>query len=157
MAIQTYVPLANFTATGTTTSVTFNNLPSSGYRDLVLVMRPKANDVNSMNFQINGNGSLLNGVRLYEAGSVGSNTYFGNSAEMSYVSSNEALLTYEFLDYNQTDKLKTILIKEYEPARFIGYRVYCWTSTAAITNFSLTPGAWPLVAGASFELYGVAG
>lgn len=156
MATQTYVPLANFTTSGTTTSITINNLPTSGYRDLIFVMRPKANDVNSMNFRINGDGSIINMMRMYEAGSIGSNTYSGNSEEMSYVSSNETHVTYEFLDYNQTDKHKMVLIKEYEPARFIGYRVARWGSTAAITSITFTPGVWPLIAGASFALYGVA-
>lgn len=157
MAIQTYVPLANFTLSSTATSVTINNLPTSGYRDLIFVMRPLANQVNSMHFRINGNSDLINGTRLYEAGSIGANTYSGG-AEISYITTNESLITWEFFDYNQTDRHKSIIVKEYEPGRYTGYKCVRWASTSAINSFSFTvESGWALVAGASFELYGIAG
>lgn len=154
MAIQTYVPLANFTATGTTTSVYFTNIPS-GYRDLVLVSRPRAGDVNSMGLKINGSGSSITGLRMSQVATY----YFppGSDVEIAYVTNNEAVVIHEFLDYSQTDKHKMILVRESEPARHNAFKVIRWENTAAITSIGFVPNAWALVAGASFELYGIAG
>ena len=65
--------------------------------------------------------------------------------------------TYQFLDFSQTNKHKSFLVREDDAAGNTTAHAYRWANTTAITSirFSASSGTYP--AGSTFSLYGIEG
>lgn len=159
MPTSTYTSLATITLTGSDSSITFSNIPQT-YKDLILVSVPYGNQTNDATVAFNGSSSGFTGVRLYGySAGAGSNTY-SDSVGMILVSDNlNVNIVWQIMDYSSTDKHKTVLVRTNRATdSFVSASAHRWASTAAITSFTITPTSpYSFSAGATFNLYGIAG
>lgn len=146
------VPLQNITLGSAASSVTFGSIPGT-MRDLRLVYFVGS---------VNGNqdiGVRFNGTtgtsHVYMAG-FGSSTGSGTGANLlGYVNSPGLLNQVDIMDYAQTDKHKSGLIRYGADTNFAAAAAFRWASTAAITSVELYLGTGTFSSGSTFALYGV--
>ena len=161
---QNYVLLDRIELNNTTTSVTFDNIPQTGYTDLKIVFSVRSTDdylnvsfnglttnLSSKTLGANSGGpfsiSASNGLvyGLSESNSWTANTF--NNAEMyipNYTSSNAKSWSVDAVTENNGTAITLTLAAG------------LWNSTAAITSVSFNQGAANLLAGSTFSLYGIA-
>jgi hypothetical protein len=168
-----YVLLETIALTQSAASVTFDNLPTSGYTDLKIVVSARGDVVSQyVNNRITFNGStsgysskLLyglgsgsgasanNGVTnaidysSYGAGSTATANTFGNTEIYipNYRSSNNKSVSVDGVTENNA----TLAI--------VAMTAGLWSNTAAITSIAITPdGGSSFVANSTFSLYGIA-
>lgn len=160
--VSTYTALATYTVTGSAkSSVTFSSIPTSGYRDLILVSNIDATAFSEFRMRVNGDtGSNYPSVRM-QASSGGTYasatfnfTYFrlsGNSdmgTDFSFVS------VIQIMDYSATDKHKAVLVRansSYGTDAHAGR----WANTGAVTSLEIYPSTGNLDVGSTFSLYGI--
>lgn len=156
------VALANLTLGSAQASVTFASIPTSGYRDLRLVVNAATSAEGNLYIQVNGdNGSNYSQVNMrgFGASSTGSSSGTSNLISSNYSTglqtSSRAINTYDFMDSNATDKHKTILIRANHSDE-VDALAARWTSTSAITSiFVGAGGAGNFTIGSTFALYGI--
>lgn len=163
MPTQTYVPLANITLGAAAYTVTFSSIPSTGYRDLVIIVWGLGNTGNVRPaVRLNGDGAS-NYSYVYMEGNGSSATTA--AATISYMpelgvtvgtTTNPIQATIHLLDYSATDKHKPLLQRTDASAAGTNAAAGRWANTAAITSVEvLTTGASSWAAGSSFALYGI--
>jgi len=164
MPTSTYDLIASNVLGSAAASVTFSSIPAT-YRDLVLVVSAKAVEANGTIFmrlnadsgtnynyvQMAGNGSVTNS----ESNSGLSSFRLGYNYDL-ITTTNFNLSTVNFLDYNATDKHKSLLIRTNE-ASLATYAVAGrYASTSAVSGILLYPAGFTnFAAGSSFHLYGI--
>lgn len=166
MAVEKYSALATITLGAAQTTVTFSSLPSTGYRDLRLVINGKSvSSAVSCLMTINGNVSS-NAYQLQNADGNGSVKAAGLSNNFyGYIGYNYGLVgntspwigTADFLDYSQTNKQKMYIARYASGVTGTGM-LACRISvlgTTAITSIALTPNGDQWAAGSTFTIYGV--
>lgn len=160
MPTATYTPLANFTTTTGTGTINITSI-SQNYRDLILIMRTDTGGNGGMNanLTINGNGSGIYSTVRGGANQGGRTQNVTNSAANWAFSTNSGdVLIFEFIDYSQTNKAKSLLTKrhtQYE-VQMMATRI---DTTSAITSIAISsPGTAGnrYEAGTTFALYGIA-
>lgn len=166
MAIAKYTALASITLGAPQLSVSFGNIPSD-YRDLRLVMHAtNATTATATDgyFRINGDtGSNYNRVKLYGNGSTVTTSLNTSDTQIYYdvwSTTQPAQLTIDFLDYSQTNKHKSMLLRGATGGtHIIAAR---WASLAAINLITIygtdqAGGGTPdnFAAGSTFVLYGI--
>ena len=155
------VALANLTLGSAQASVTFASIPTSGYRDLRLVVNAATSAEGNINIQVNSdtgaNYSQVN-MRGFATSSTGSSSGTGSNIQSNYSTglqtSSRAINTYDFMDSNATDKHKTILIRANHPDE-VDAIAGRWANTSAITSILIASGGGNFNAGSTFALYGV--
>ncbi len=159
MPTSTYTALATITLSSTDSSIAIANIPSTGYRDLVLVMRPIMTSSGSeARITINGD-TGANYPMIYVGGSGGGpfalpatgNTYY-DANQMDTT----AIGVYNFLDYSATDKHKIILHRTSRPGNYTLMQATRWANTAAISTLTIYPATGSFDVGSIFSLYGIA-
>lgn len=159
----TYTPIASFTVSTATPTVTFSSI-SGAYTDLIFIGSfTAAAATQTVNMQVNGstttiysftyltgNGSVAASARSsaddrFAAGWTGTST---TNMENNYVCN--------LMNYSNTTTYKTFLSQASAVTRFASAQVGLWRSTAAITSISVTPGGNNWVVGSSFAIYGIA-
>lgn len=152
------VALATTTLSSAASTVTFGSIPAT-YRDLQLIINAEGvsgtNDgyvffnadtagANYSEVQLRGNGTTI-GTNAYSA------PYINGASTWS--SGNRFEVIISILDYAQTDKHKSSLIKVFasQESNTIAMR---WANTTAITSVQLTTAAG-FISGSTFALYGV--
>jgi len=154
------VPLATTTLSTTASTVLFGIFPST-YRDLRIVVSFAATTDGNLGIYVNGdtasNYSQVN-MRGYATSSIASSTSTGGAINSNYNTGSGTgwvTNTFDLLDYSQTNKHKTILIRA-NHAGEIDAIVGRWASTSAITSIVLTSGN-TFAVGSTFSLYGIVG
>lgn len=154
------VPLQNLTITGAAATVTFASIPAT-YRDLRIVVNAATLTEGNIFIQVNNDtGSNYSQVNMRASGggaqsSSGTSTRIQSNYSTGLQSSSRAVNTYDIMDYAQTDKHKTILVRA-NHADEVDAIAGRWANTAAITSVKLTANdATTFTAGSSFALYGV--
>lgn len=160
------VPLQNITLGSAQSSVVFGSIPTTGYRDLRLVVRTSTTSAFAyilvrLNADSGANYSYV--VAQEYNGSASSNTYnastglqIGGDGRTS--SGAAGIFTFDLFDYNQTDKHKSSLSRSavagstYPGTAMVANR---WANTAAVTSLTVVPNTGNLEAGSTFALYGV--
>jgi hypothetical protein len=156
----TYTPLATVTLASSAASVTFSSIPAT-YRDLILVTALQQNTTSDRQAVIRPNNDSVNAFLVYMDGSGGGTNsstdtkislYFATGAPANSPVTSIA----QIMDYAQTNKHKTFLIRagsSYNPTSAYAVR---WASTSAITSLVIpaTTGG-NFSAGSTFNLYGV--
>jgi hypothetical protein len=158
MPTSTYVALATVTLASTDSEIVFSSIPAS-YRDLIFVMNGTSTTATDVTMQINNNSdSIYTSVRMLGDGtSTVSSTTSGTSgiwlrfSDPPTTGSNIV----QFMDYAQTDKHKTILIRYDNENSLTAARAARWGSTNAIDTFKVTSGAHSFSIGSTFSLYGI--
>ena len=162
--VSAYVPLANVTLSSSAASVTFSSI-SQAYRDLVLVVTGNVasgqqacsivlnNDTTAAYSYVRagGSGSAVNS----NAASNGNAMFLGQgNAYLDAASSGWNCLV-NFQDYSVSDKHKSMLTRENQPALGTDMYAHRWANTASITSMQVKLSASTWVAGSTFALYGV--
>lgn len=152
--------LANLTLGSSATSVTFASIPGT-YRDLRLVVNlsvspSEGNIVANLNGDSGANYSLVN-MRSFSTLSAASSASAADSIVSNYstglLTSSRALNTYDIMDYAQTDRHKSVLVRASHSDE-VDVILARWANTAAITSITISNGTF--TAGSTFALYGIA-
>ena len=165
----TYEPIATTTGSGSSNTISFTSIPST-YTDLVLVCNAfVSSDAINMYTTVNGGGS---GYTQTWMGSNGSATSKGRvSSSSQWTMSNGPLgngsstapmyMQMQFFNYANTNKNKVMLARQsIIGATYNGTvaSVNLWDNTSAINRIDVycQAGAYYLLTGATFTLYGIA-
>lgn len=154
------VALANLTLSSAQASVTFASIPTSGYRDVRLVVNAATSAEGNINIQVNSDtGSNYVQINMRGSGggaqsSSGTSTYIQSNYSTGLQTSSRAINTYDFMDSNATDKHKTILIRANHPDE-VDALAGRWASTSAITSIKVSSGGGNFTIGSTFALYGI--
>lgn len=154
------VPLQNLTLSSTAATVTFASIPAT-YRDLRVVVNAATSAEGNIFIQVNNDtGSNYTYVVMRASGggaqgSTGTSTRIQSNYSTGLQTSSRAVNTYDIMDYAQTDKHKTILVRA-NHADEVDAIAGRWASTSAITSVKLTANdSTTFTAGSTFALYGV--
>ena len=169
MATPTYTALATTTLSSAASSVTFSSIPTSGYRDLVLIGNARTTTTNARGYEICGfqfnsdTGSNYSRVRMRFNGSTaasdsgtGGNLEFEGIIDQSTASGTFNMVKLQVLDYSAIDKHKSVLYGGNNQSGQTGSYAGRWANTAAVTSikfFTIQGGTFD--AGSTFSLYGI--
>lgn len=163
---QNYILLETIELTQSAASVTFDNIPQTGYTDLKLVLSARASaSANWALIGINGGSDTATTLRhlLDNEGTPISQTYTslrmlinGSTTTANTFSSSELY----FSDYTSANQ-KTISGEGTQENGAVGgnrhIAAFLWPFTSAITSLTLTvDGGSSFVAGSTFSIYGIA-
>lgn len=159
MATPTYELIDSTVLGSSSASVTFSSIPAT-YRDLVLVVESASGSGFLTEYiQVNSDtGANYNDVYMRGNGSSATSSSSSSSNQIypdqnSISGTERRMYTAQFFDYSQTDKHKSILIRNSNPARNVQADAARWASTAAINSITLAGGTY--AAGSTFYLYGI--
>ena len=166
---QNYVLLETIQLSQTATSVNFDNLPTSGYTDLKIVMSARitaASVQTTVVMNINGLSSGYADKYLYGSGTVAGSGSFGTSAAFigDTPAANATANTFGVADIYipnyRSSSSKSFQIESVAEnnatAAFMEIVAASNSTTSPITDISFTPSSGSFVAGSSFSLYAVA-
>ena len=163
---QNYILLETIELTQSAASVTFDNLPASGYTDLKLVMSGRdtiSADFNSFTVAFNGSSTGFTGRQLIGTGSSAiSNTVTtalsplpGATLTASTFSNVELYIPNAFGSANKSFSWDGVLENNATAVRTI-LGAGLWSNTAAITSVTIGTDGTAYAANSTFSLYGVA-
>jgi hypothetical protein len=159
MPTPTYDLIATTTLAASTSEVVFGALPST-YRDLVLVLNTKlTSSAGTIRIRLNGDsGANYSDVVMNGNGSAtASNSRTGQTGAFAgSIGTSDTNTIVQIMDYSATNKHKTLLTRENEPANLVAARAARYASTSAITSVLVGNDAGQSFAsGCTFNLYGV--
>lgn len=161
MSTPTYTLINQITLAAASSTVTFSAVPQS-YRDLVLIVEGSVtasltpslrfNSDSGSNYSfVSGAGNNNNAVYS----TTGTTTFINPAPDFG--TPERFNVTYQIMDYSQTDKDKTVLVRyglnEQSP-NMVASR---WASTAAITTLTYFASANAFATGTVVSLYGIVG
>lgn len=151
-------------------SVTFNNIPQTGYTDLVIKVSARGTNtlyggIGSNNFvSFNGSAANFSGIYLEGAGtgtpSSGAGAKFfssrndASSTASTFASSDIYIPNYASANYKSYSADEAI--ENNATAAYTDLIAGLWSNTAAITSITITPDLGSYVQYSTFTLYGVA-
>lgn len=161
------VPLASVTLTSAQSTVSLTSIPQ-GYRDLRLVVSIKhSNATRYTHFRVNSDsGSNYSAVQMFGDGSTAQGAAYSAStrfvlANNYYESSTQEIVgTIDFLDYQVTDKHKSVIWRSGLASTVVNASAGRWASNSAVTSIlldSTEAGSNTFAAGSTFNLFGVRG
>jgi hypothetical protein len=158
----TYEIIATNTLVSSASSVTFGSIPNT-YTDLVIVTNIKSTATGNLVMRFNSDSSSVYSItRLTADGSSAASAGLANYSEIytdsqGYYDSanfNQAKII-NIMNYGNTTTHKTCLIRSNRAQTGVDAIVALWRSTAAITSILLSGNGNTLVAGSTFNLYGI--
>lgn len=162
----TYDLIASNVLATTASSVTFSSLPTSGYRDLVVVMDFSTSTTSDMpGIRLNSDSGANYNTLLMLAGGSTAAAYYRTGRTSGwmewYSASGSQIAQIEIMDYNTTNKHKTLLFRRDQGISLTSAGTIRWANTAAVTSLTLIPaaetGSGNFNSGSTFYLYGIAG
>ena len=150
----TYIPLATTTFTADA-SITLSSIPA-GYRDLILVFAGNASGTIETLLRFNSDsGANYPQVGMRGLGTSATSAASTESAIYTYgrVTTVQGSIIYQIMDYSQTDKHKTVLLRGDAADHSTAATAARWANTGAITSISLTTASGTLTG--TLSLYGV--
>jgi hypothetical protein len=159
MPTPTYDLIASTTLAAASSEVVFGSLPQT-YRDLVLILNTKlTTSSGTIRIRLNGDsGTNYSDVVMNGNGSTtASNSRTGQTGAFAgSVGTADTNTVIQIMDYSATDKHKTLLTRENEPANLVAARAARYASTSAVTSVLVGNDAGQTFAsGCTFNLYGV--
>jgi hypothetical protein len=165
-----HILLERIELSSTVSSITFTNIPQTGYTDLKIVINARcdyAAVVLGLVHRFNGDTTAGNytGARIY--GSGGGQSYDtdggcgflpGTSATSNAWGNTQIIIP----SYNVSGITKTISIESQQESNATGNNAYMtlqgskWSGTSAITTMQIYSSGGNFIAGSTFSLYGVA-
>ena len=172
--VNTYIPIGSVTLSATATEVVFSSLPTSGYRDLVLVVTgyttTTATNGQWLRAEYNGDTTTANYNRVtMEAGggSTSIRSLSGSERDIGKMNTNSSGNTahstsvINFQDYSASDKHKTIISRSSGKDGALDFAVSAiatrWANTAPISSIKLFLDSNSFAIGSTFSLYAIAG
>ena len=161
MPTPTYVALATTTLGASASSVTFSSIPTSGYRDLVLIVEAKISGSAGLRLRLNNDsGSNYNQVVMRNNGASTLSTSY--SGETAFYPSDVGLsvdVPFNYIcqinDYSATDKHKSLLIRTNTNASTVEAHALRWASTTAVNEVNVFLSSQNYRAGSTFSLFGI--
>jgi hypothetical protein len=158
--VATYIPIQTITLGASASSVTFAGIPQT-YQDLVLIWTGAyPNSGGSLRVRLNGDSG--NNYSNVEAWSRGSSFGSGqgtsqNGMFVGYTDSNigQGQISVDFMDYSQTDKHTTSLVRYDKPSQQLSMIANRWANNAAVTSMTMLIDSSTLAVGSTFSLYGI--
>lgn len=153
--MSAYTAIASQTLGSSASSVTFSSIPGT-FRDLVLVVNTRTTVADTIiTGQVNGSAADLFNVDMIGNGSTATSST-ANRIFFGYSNADWQLAVLQILDYQVTDKHKSMLLRSNSTSASPGVRANAirWASTSAITSLTIVSGS-QLEAGSTFSLYGV--
>jgi hypothetical protein len=157
MALQSTTPLATVTLQQASNEVVFSGIPAT-YRDLILVVAGSSsgNIYSLIKFNSDG-GSNYSWVRAVGTVTPSTASDSGTAVAMqtAYNTTNTSDFTFtaNFMDYAQTDKHKTGLLRYSQGNNQAVMLATRWANTAAVNTISIST-ANNYTSGTTFSLYG---
>jgi hypothetical protein len=160
-----YILLETIALTQSAASVTFDNLPTSGYTDLKIIISGRAT-TNTFTSAVRFNGSS-SGYSYRRLGGYGSGSPYSNSSSSATdvtavvnsgtYTSNTFANTEIYIPNYRSSNFKSVSMDGVSENNATGaetmFEAGLWSNTAAITSISITQD---FVAGSTFSLYGIA-
>jgi hypothetical protein len=147
-------------------SVTFSNIPQTGYTDLILkgtVKTTQAATYGLLGIRPNGSTSSITGIRMYggDGNAYADDTptlafISGTSTESNTFGSFETYITNYAGSGIKTFSSESTGERNQTNDTYMGVSTILWSNTAAITSLQIMPQAVGFVEGSTFYLYGVA-
>jgi len=165
MPTDTYVALANITLGSSASSITFSSIPTTGFRDLILVLNGQLTGVAGISFRLNADsGSNYSTVYIRNVVNTPESATFADTrifSTLSSVTSGTRIMSHtQLMDYSATDKHKTVLLRTGYDISGSGTTTDAqaarWANTQAITSIALVTSANQFAAGFTASLYGIA-
>lgn len=164
MPTATYDLLSSTTLTSATKTVSFSSI-SGSYQDLVVMIQGSTTSVGSDYGYLrynNDSGSysycFANGNGTDTASSAPGDNKIQLGARDAYtLDALTSLIQIEIIDYANTGKHKSALVRFGNPDRASEIMSSRWHSTSAITSVNLTMNAGNWGIGSKFNLYGIVG
>ena len=161
MPTPTYTALANITLGSSASSVTFSSIPTTGFRDLVLVIDNATTSTNQeFNFRFNSD-TGSNYSYVYAAAVASGPESVSGSAQtqgrLGNINTTAANHIMQVMDYSATDKHKTVLVRSNNVGASQTWMLANrWASTSAVNTIRIFTGTGTTMpAGVSFALYGI--
>ena len=166
---ENYILLERTELNASAASVTFANIPQTGYTDLKIVMSTRLDSASGANFntiKFNGSSSGFTVRSLEGSGSSASSfstslNYGGLDEGTSFTSNTFSSTEIYIPNYNSANNksysVETVTENNATSA-FMEMVAGLWSNTAAITSIQITPdtGGRNYVANSTFSLYGIA-
>lgn len=156
---STYVPIAAYTVSGSTTNeVSFNSF--SGYTDLVLICDVLgASGASDAKIEFNGSSTGYSETVLRGNGSAASSTRY-TTGYLNSAASLGSATRYSFIvnimNYANANTYKTALIRENNSAAEVGATALLYSSTSAITSLRVfLTNTEKFTSGSTFTIYGI--
>jgi hypothetical protein len=146
-------------------SVTFNNIPQTGYTDLKIVASWRGNSASSVSIymSLNGSASSFTGKYLYGDGSATSSGSIGQyvgSCPGSNFTANTFASTEIYIPNYTSANYKSFSVDNVDEtnatASDSNLIAGLWSNTAAITSISIAPSGSSFIQYSTFSLYGLA-
>lgn len=158
MPTPTYDLIASSVLGSSAATVTFSSIPAT-YRDLVLVVTATASANEQIYFRPNGATTNLSSVSA-EARSDGTtfSATFNNIGGIflyNNMGSTTSTQIIQIMDYAQTDKHKTLLLRLNNASNGTSMHAGRWASTSAITSLDVVISSGTFSSASSFYLYGI--
>lgn len=151
MPKKTYTQINSITLAAASSSVTFSSIPQN-FRDLVLIFVGSGTGDENLTPIINGSSLDFTWTQITTAPTSNS----GTNNSIGRVATTQTMGILHFLDYSQTDKHKTFLVRTNiagTEARQLAAR---WAQTSAISSISLgIRTGFSFTVGSTFNLYGI--
>jgi hypothetical protein len=160
-----YVLLETIALTQSAASVTFDNLPTSGYTDLKIVVSGRTTGTDSpVKIEFNGVTTGYSWRRIYGNGSSASSLSGTDAYSLHVNTSSTTANTFSssdiYIPNYRSSNQKSFSVETALETNATGGELFMLaclsTTTAAITSITLTHLNTTLVAGSTFSLYGVA-
>jgi hypothetical protein len=163
-----YVLLERIELNASAASVTFSNIPQSGYTDLKIVASARATNTNVHYNQhlltINGSTSSFSGKRLWGDGSspasyptTRNSGLFNSNASTANTFANTEIYFTNYLSSNNKSFLVETAEENNATASYVEMIAGLWSNTAAINSITLTPEiSGDYMQYSTFSLYGLA-
>jgi hypothetical protein len=163
MPTPTYDLIASNVLTSSAASVTFSSLPSTGYRDLIVVASVRGTAPGGWAIMRANSDSGSNYFYVSMAGNGSSAFSNAPAAQTAFqLGASWGLSTTQFLpfrvnifDYAQTDKHKTVLARLDDASFVTEANAQRWASTSAITSLVISATSGNFDTNSSFYIYGI--
>ena len=160
-----YILLDRIELNATATSVTFDNIPQTGYTDLKVVWSARQDTGTAVATYLSLNGSTANfsGIYLYGSGaSVSSGSlgrYIGSCPGTNWTANTFANAEFYIPNYaGSTNKSFSAdnVDENNATSNDMNLIAGLWSNTAAITSMTIAPASGNFISGSTFSLYGIA-
>jgi hypothetical protein len=159
-----YVLLERIELNASAASVTFANIPQTGYTDLKVVMSARSNGSNDQTWvSFNSTTTGFTNKVLYGSGSAAASTsvdrfvgYHDISTATGNTFGNAEIYIPNYSSSNNKSISTDSVWENNAVSAFSALGANLWSNTAAITSITLTPQAGNYIANSTFSLYGLA-
>jgi len=159
-----YVLLERIELNDSAASVTFSNIPQTGYTDLLIKVSARSTSANNIYMTLNGSTTNYASRYLYGSGTAaasGNDTtrYVGTTSDSSNTANtfgNAEIYIPNYTSSNYKSVSADSVAETNATTVYSAITAQLWSNTAAITSISLFPSSGSYVQYSTFSLYGLA-